>query len=82
VIAEAADSPSKSGPSIRTAFLGLNGIRAVGALLVLTTHVGFHSGAALNSTFNGLLSRMDVGVAIFWLLGVTGRNEIVRLQER
>lgn len=68
MIEEATDSPSKPGPSVRSAFLGLNGIRAVGALLVLTTHVGFHSGAALNSTFNGLLSRMDVGVAIFFVI--------------
>jgi peptidoglycan/LPS O-acetylase OafA/YrhL len=52
----------------RRQFGGLNGIRAFGAFCVLTTHVGFHSGAALNSTFNGLLSRLDVGVAIFYVI--------------
>ena len=46
----------------------LDGLRAVGALLVLTTHVGFHSGDSLNSSFNGLLSRMDSGVTIFFVI--------------
>ena len=52
----------------RRRFPGLNGVRAFGALLVLTTHVGFESGAALNSSLNGVLSRMDVGVAIFFVI--------------
>ncbi len=49
-------------------FPGLDGTRALGALFVVTTHVGFHSGAGLNSTFNGVLSRMDSGVAIFFVI--------------
>ncbi len=60
--------PTLSAGGIRTSFAGLNGIRALGAVFVLTTHVGFHSGAALNSSFNGLLSRLDVGVAIFFVI--------------
>lgn len=59
--------PEATAPP-RRRFAGLNGIRALGATLVLTTHVGFHSGASLNTTFNGLLSRMDVGVAIFFVI--------------
>jgi peptidoglycan/LPS O-acetylase OafA/YrhL len=47
---------------------GLDGLRAVGALFVLSTHVGFHSGDALNSSFNGILSRMDSGVAVFFVI--------------
>ncbi|MEO5982718.1 MAG: acyltransferase [Pedococcus sp.] len=47
---------------------GLDGLRAVGALFVLSTHVGFHSGDSLNSSFNGLLSRMDSGVTIFFVI--------------
>ena len=54
--------------TVRTSFAGLSGVRALGALFVLTTHVGFHSGAALNSSFNGLLSRLDIGVAIFFVI--------------
>ena len=49
-------------------FPGLDGLRGVGALMVLTTHVGFHSGAALNTEFRGILSRMDAGVAIFFVI--------------
>ncbi len=49
-------------------FTGLDGIRALGALMVLTTHVGFQSGAALNGPFDGVLSRMDSGVAIFFVI--------------
>lgn len=47
---------------------GLDGLRAVGALFVLSTHVGFHSGDSLNSGFNGVLSRMDSGVTIFFVI--------------
>ena len=65
---EAPDSPAYEAPTLRRAFPGLNGIRALGALFVLTTHVGFHSGAALNTSFNGLLSRLDVGVSIFFVI--------------
>lgn len=54
--------------TVRTRFPGLDGIRAVGALFVLTTHVGFESGASLNSAFNGVLSRFDSGVAIFFVI--------------
>ncbi|MEO7422607.1 MAG: acyltransferase [Ornithinibacter sp.] len=59
---------SPSTPPLRRDFPSINGIRAIGALFVLTTHVGFHSGASLNSTFNGVLSRLDAGVAIFFVI--------------
>ncbi|MEV0802682.1 acyltransferase [Kribbella sp. NPDC050281] len=52
----------------RTRFPALDGLRAIGALAVLTTHVGFHSGASLNGPFAGLLARLDVGVAIFFAI--------------
>lgn len=52
----------------RTRFPALDGLRAMGALAVLTTHVGFHSGAALDGPFAGLLARLDVGVAIFFAI--------------
>lgn len=55
-------------PLSRPHFPGFNGLRAVGALFVVTTHVGFESGASLNSEWRGLLSRMDSGVAIFFVL--------------
>jgi peptidoglycan/LPS O-acetylase OafA/YrhL len=52
----------------RMRFPALDGLRAIGALAVLTTHVGFQSGDALNGPFAGLLSRMDIGVAIFFAI--------------
>ena len=94
--------PAGGGPVMRPSlprrrFPGLDGLRAIGALFVLTTHVGFHSGASLNSGFNGLLSRMDSGVAIFfvisgfllfrphavaWLVGVTRPRASVYARHR
>ena len=53
---------------LRARFPGLDGLRAVGALLVLTTHVGFHSGAAVTGPVAGPLSRMDFGVALFFVI--------------
>ncbi len=52
----------------RTRFPALDGLRALGALAVLTTHVGFRSGDALHGPFAGILSRMDIGVAIFFAI--------------
>ena len=47
----------------------LDSLRAVGALAVLTTHVAFQSGAYVrDGTWGALLSRLDVGVAIFFVL--------------
>jgi peptidoglycan/LPS O-acetylase OafA/YrhL len=52
----------------RRSFRGLDGLRALGALMVLTTHVGFQSGDSLNGPLRGVLSRMDSGVAIFFVI--------------
>jgi peptidoglycan/LPS O-acetylase OafA/YrhL len=52
----------------RPRFPALDGLRAIGALAVLTTHVGFHSGESLNGPFAGLLARLDVGVALFFAI--------------
>ena len=49
-------------------FRALDGLRLVGALAVLTTHVGFESGAALEGRLAGILSRLDVGVALFFVV--------------
>lgn len=49
-------------------FHALDGLRFVGALAVLTTHVGFDSGAALRGPFAGMLSRLDAGVALFFVV--------------
>ncbi len=46
----------------------LDGLRAVGALAVVLTHVGFQSGASLHGPFAGLLARLDWGVALFFTI--------------
>ncbi|QNE22311.1 acyltransferase [Kribbella qitaiheensis] len=52
----------------RTRFPALDGLRAIGALAVVSTHVGFRSGDALTGPFAGILARMDIGVAIFFAI--------------
>lgn len=56
------------GCTLRRRFGGLDGLRALGALGVLSTHVGFASGDAIHGPFKGLLSRLDAGVAIFFVI--------------
>ncbi len=46
----------------------LDGYRAAAALMVLTTHVGFATGAILWPGGGPLIGRMDFGVALFFLL--------------
>ncbi len=47
----------------------LDTLRAVGALAVLTTHVGFRAGTYESAgLFGHLVARMDVGVAVFFVL--------------
>lgn len=47
---------------------GLDTLRLVGALLVLTTHVAFWSGSYSFAFWGTALARLDVGVAIFFVL--------------
>ena len=46
----------------------LDALRAVGAAAVVGTHVSFATGATADPRWGGLLSRLDVGVAIFFVL--------------
>lgn len=56
-------------PATADDFPVLDALRAVGALCVLTTHVAFWSGNYTgNGTWGTLLARLDVGVAIFFVL--------------
>jgi peptidoglycan/LPS O-acetylase OafA/YrhL len=61
-------APSSEPATVRRRFGGLDGLRAIGALAVLSTHVGFDSGDALRGPFSGLLSRLDAGVALFFVI--------------
>ena len=54
---------------LRPDFPGLDWLRAVGALAVLTTHVAFQTGEYFrHGTLGTLLARLDVGVALFFVL--------------
>ncbi len=62
-------SPVVSPVVFPVVFPVLDTLRAVGALAVLTTHVAFQSGDYVRHGIVGsLLSRLDVGVAIFFVL--------------
>jgi peptidoglycan/LPS O-acetylase OafA/YrhL len=54
----------RSGPT----FPALDTMRAVGSLAVVATHAAFWSGAYTQSAWGGFLARLDVGVAIFFVL--------------
>jgi peptidoglycan/LPS O-acetylase OafA/YrhL len=59
----AAGTPADDGR-----FAGLDGVRAVAALAVVLTHVGFQSGEAVSGPLRSVLARLDVGVAVFFVL--------------
>ncbi|MEI7058119.1 acyltransferase [Nocardioides sp. CCNWLW239] len=69
------------GKVAQTRFEGIDSIRALGALAVLTTHVAFWAGAYTdNGVLGVLLARLDVGVAVFFVLSgfLLGRPWLVR----
>lgn len=49
-------------------FPALDGVRAIAALAVVLTHVGFQTGQSITGTGRTLLSRLDLGVAVFFVL--------------
>jgi peptidoglycan/LPS O-acetylase OafA/YrhL len=61
----AADDPGERGGARRNT--ELEGLRAVAALAVLLTHVSLNA-MGNKGPFGGLLSRLDVGVAIFFVI--------------
>src|SRR5262245_31908890 len=59
---------------------GLNALRALGALMVLTTHTGFNTGQILVGWTGAVIARMDFGVALFFVLSgfLLGRPFLLR----
>jgi len=53
---------------LRRRFGPLDGLRAVGALMVVVTHVSAHTATSFTEPFGGLLSRFDAGVALFFVI--------------
>ena len=46
----------------------LDALRAIAVLAVLTTHVAFQTGTTVNAWLGPVYARLDVGVAIFFVL--------------
>lgn len=59
---------SAAAPARPDRFPCLDGIRALAALTVVLTHVGFQTGESLNGPLRPVLARFDVGVAVFFVL--------------
>ena len=60
------DGPTRTHRTLR--FPALDGLRIAGAVAVVSTHVGFTSGASLNGQQAGLLARLDAGVPLFFVV--------------
>lgn len=52
----------------RAWFPGLNAVRALGAICVVGTHVGFQTGRSAYGPFSASIARLDCGVALFFVL--------------
>ncbi len=69
-----------SQPSARHYYPGLNALRGVGALMVLSTHSAFNTGRIIDGWTGAMLARFDFGVAIFFVLSgfLLGRPFLMR----
>ena len=61
-------APAAAPPATGPRFALLDGARAIAAIAVVGVHVSFATGATFNSRFGDQLARLDVGVAIFFVL--------------
>jgi peptidoglycan/LPS O-acetylase OafA/YrhL len=61
------ESAARAGPG-PTHFSCFDGLRALAALAVLTTHVAFLTGVDFRPTAGMFTSRLDVGVAVFFVI--------------
>lgn len=61
------ESAARQGP-VTLRFPCFDGLRAVAALAVLTTHVAFITGLNFESWLGMFTARLDVGVAVFFLI--------------
>ncbi|MBQ0903404.1 acyltransferase [Micromonospora sp. U21] len=63
-----AAAPTASEPSVTGRLPALDALRAIGAIAVVGHHVGFQTAVTMNAQWGGWLARLDVGVAIFFVL--------------
>ncbi len=64
-VATRVSKPESAGPS---QIDSLDGLRAAAAVMVLTTHVAFHTGLVTRPIVGPLTSRLDFGVCLFFFL--------------
>jgi peptidoglycan/LPS O-acetylase OafA/YrhL len=60
--------PRHGTPGRLRRFTSLDGYRALAAIAVLITHVGFQTAHTVNGSLGVLVARLDIGVAVFFLL--------------
>ncbi|QDO87194.1 acyltransferase [Ornithinimicrobium ciconiae] len=66
---DARDATTPADPfGLRRRFGALDGLRAIGALMVVLTHVSAHTATSFTEPFGGILSRFDAGVALFFVI--------------
>lgn len=64
-----ATTPARSTPPVQDrTFPTLNAVRAIGALMVVATHAAFNTGEINNGWVGAVLSRLDFGVTLFFVL--------------
>ncbi|WP_406073481.1 acyltransferase family protein [Micromonospora sp. NBC_01638] len=63
-----AAAPTVSEHSVTGRLPALDALRAIGAVAVVGHHVGFQTAVTMNTTWGGWLARLDVGVAVFFVL--------------
>ncbi|WCN81361.1 acyltransferase family protein [Micromonospora sp. LH3U1] len=63
-----AAAPTVPEHSVTGRLPALDALRAIGAVAVVGHHVGFQTAVTMNTTWGGWLARLDVGVAIFFVL--------------
>lgn len=63
-----ADGPQAGLITTRDRFDGFDGLRALAALSVLMLHVSWASGFTLRSRLGAYTARLDIGVAVFFLI--------------
>lgn len=80
--AQTAAPTAQHGRATSRVFPALDTVRAVGALMVLTTHVGFWTGSYSFELWGTFLARLDSGVALFFVLSgfLLSRPFIIRAQ--
>src|SRR4030081_2875833 len=64
VLSESPSSPT----SVSSRLPALDALRAVGAVAIVATNVGFWTAATADPFWGGLVARLNVGVAIFFVL--------------